>query len=43
MELGVVLVTLIVLALVLAVGGGFVAARFLSHVSQQWTRRDRSP
>ncbi|HEY8807933.1 MAG TPA: hypothetical protein VIN70_10165 [Candidatus Limnocylindria bacterium] len=35
MNITIVLGTLIVLALVLAVGGGFVAARFLAHAAQQ--------
>jgi hypothetical protein len=45
MDLGIVLGTLIIFALILAIGGGFVAARFLSHAAQQGTRgahpRDR--
>jgi hypothetical protein len=45
MDLGVVLGTLIIFALMLAIGGGFVAARVLSHAAQQWNRgahpRDR--
>jgi uncharacterized membrane-anchored protein YhcB (DUF1043 family) len=35
MDLGIVLWTLIVLALLLAIGGGFLAARFLTHAAQQ--------
>jgi hypothetical protein len=38
MDVGVVLGGLILLALLLAIGGGFAAARFLSHAADEWTR-----
>jgi len=38
MDIAVVLGALIVLALIFAMGGGIVAARFLSHVAAQSTR-----
>jgi hypothetical protein len=38
MDIGIVLGALIVLALMFAIGGGFVAARFLSHVAALSTR-----
>jgi hypothetical protein len=45
MDIAVVLGALVVLALIFAIGGGFVAARLLSHVAAQSTRgadsRDR--
>ena len=38
MDVGVMLGALILLALMLAIGGGFAAARFLSHAAAQSTR-----
>lgn len=38
MDLGIVVGASIGLALMLAIGGGFVAARFLSHAAQQSTQ-----
>ena len=38
MDVGIVLGTLIFVALLLAIGGGFAAARFLSHAAANWTR-----
>jgi hypothetical protein len=42
MDLGLLLGTLIVLALVLAIGGGFLAARFLAHAARQSTHGPRA-
>ena len=38
MDVGIVLGTLILVALLLAIGGGFTAARFLSHAAAQSSR-----
>jgi hypothetical protein len=41
MDLGIVQGALFVLALVLAIGGGFLAAWFLAHAARQWANGAR--